>query len=180
MASISWSDRGWTARKSHHLARYKTGSGWSCALAKVGKVNLRRSVLFDACCTKGSVVEVAWGKGVVWVKGGVWSKGAGVVRGLAWGGKGLYMQEDVFQLLVQVIYPDVLLTVFLWDVCSNGPRWCFFQSFVIPTTTIICFRFTSSSCELMTKIISHWMCWMCFRFSRCLSGEPGPAVREGR
>lgn len=56
----------------------------------------------------------------------------------------------------------------------------FFQSFVIPTTTIICFRFTSSSCELMTKIISHWMCWMCFRFSRCLSGEPGPAVREGR
>lgn len=123
-------------------------------------------------------------------------------------------------------------------MCLNGPRWCFFQSFVIPTPTIsdlslilpqlkletlnkslnkiapwcktsmastselhvydfcdkrkkkkpsvdslldraICFRFTSSSCELMTKIISHWMCWMCFRFSRCLSGEPGPAVREG-
>lgn len=126
MASISWSDRGWTARKSHHLARYKTGSGWSCALTKVGKVNLRRSVLFDVCCTKGSVVEVAWGKRVVWVKGGVWSKGAGVVRSLV---KGLYMQEDVFQLLVQVIYPDVLPTVFLWDVCLNGPRWCFFSIF---------------------------------------------------
>lgn len=136
MASISWSDRGWTARKSQHWARYKTGSGWSCALTKVGKVDLRRSVLFHVCCTKGSVVEVAWGKGVVWVKGGVWSKGAGVVRGLVWGGKGLYMQEDVFQLLVQVIYPDVLLTVFLWDMCLNGPRWCFFQSFVIPTPTI--------------------------------------------
>lgn len=92
-------------------------------VGKVGKVNLRRSVLFDVCCTKGSVVEVAWGKGVVWVKGGVWSKGAGVVRSLV---KGLYMQQDVFQLLVQVIYPHVLLTVFLWDVCLNGPRWCFF------------------------------------------------------
>lgn len=42
----------------------------------------------------------------------------------------------------------------------------------------IWFHFTSSSFDLMIKIISHWTCWMYFRFSTCLFGEPGPAVWE--